>query len=161
MSRPLPRIIEINEELHHLLDEEFEQVLRVIPSSFGEGFEWYEHGLEIVHSANMAKIERFLSNEEAVIEAISEQWQVMKYIKLKKPDMLSKDFCFLAYRANLRDQDEVVKFIPAEFWNDFSYCVKMITESPMCLRYTPLPTRNILRRHFHCEWLIFEDERPS
>ena len=71
MSRPLPRIIEINEALHNLLDEEFEQVLRVIPSSFGEGFEWYEHGLAIVHSDNMAKIERFLSNEEAVIEAIS------------------------------------------------------------------------------------------
>ena len=161
MSRPLPRIIEINEALHHLLDEEFEQVLRVIPSSFGEGFEWYEQGLEIVHSANMAKIERFLNNEEAVIEAISQQWQVMKYIKLRKPDMLSKDFCFLAYRANLRDQDEVVKFIPAEFWNDFRYYVKMMTESPMCLRYTPLPTRNMLRRRFHCEWLIFEDERPS
>ena len=49
MSRRLPRLIEINEELHNLLDEEFEQMLRVIPSSFGESFEWYEHGLEIVH----------------------------------------------------------------------------------------------------------------
>ena len=109
----------------------------------------------------MAKIERFLNNEEAVIEAISGQWQVMKYIKLKRPDMLSKNFCFLAYRANLKDQDEVVKFIPAEFWNDFRFCMKMMTESPMCLRYTPLPNKNILRRLFNCEWLIFEDERPS
>ena len=161
MRRPLPRIIEINEELHHLLDEEFEQVLRVIPSSFGEGFEWYEHGLAIVHSHNMDKIERFLSNEEAVIEAIGEQWQVMKYIKLKKPSMLSKEFCFLAYRANLADQDQVVKFIPVKFWDDLRFCLKMMTESPMCLRYTPIPIRNILRRLFHCEWLIFEDEQPS
>ena len=146
MRRSLPRISEINEELDHLLDEEFEQVLRVIPSSFGEGFEWYEHGLAIVHSDNMAKIERFLSNEEAVIEAIGVQWQLMKYIKLKKPSMLSKEFCLMACKVNSRDQDKVVKLMSAEFWDDMLFCLNMMTESPTCLPYTPLPTRHILRR---------------
>ena len=133
----------------------------VIPSSVGEGIKWYEHGLEIVHSANMAKIERFLGNEMAVIEGISQQWQVMKLVKLKRPAMLTKKFCFFAYRANLIDQDQVVKYIPAEYWDDLRFANEMMKESPMCLRYTPIPIRDTLRHIHRCEWLLFEDELPS
>ena len=68
MSRPLQRILEINEELAGLLDEEFEQVLRVIPPAFEAGVEWYDAGVAIIESPNMAKIEKFLLNEMAVIE---------------------------------------------------------------------------------------------
>ncbi len=161
MSRPLQRILEINEELAVLLDEEFEQVLRDIPPAFDAGVERYDAGVEIIVSANMAKIERFLLNEEAVIEGISQQWQVMKLVKLKRPVMLTKDFCFRAYRANLKDQDHVVKYIPAEYWHDSRYANMMMKESPMCLRHTPIPIRNVLRHIHRCEWLIFEDERPS
>ena len=45
MRRPLQRILEINEELAGLLDEEFEQVLRVIPQAFDAGVEWYDAGV--------------------------------------------------------------------------------------------------------------------
>ena len=161
MSRPLQRILEINEELAGLLDEEFEQVLRVIPPAFDAGVEWYDAGVAIIESPNMAKIERFLGNEMAVIEGISQQWQVMKLVKLKRPAMLTKKFCFFAYRANLRDQDQVVKYIPAEYWHDLRYANMMMKESPMCLRCCPIPIRNALRHIHRCEWLLFEDELPS
>ena len=161
MSRPLQRILEINEELAGLLDEEFEQVLRVIPPAFDAGVEWYDAGVAIIESPNMAKIERFLGNEMAVIEGISQQWQVMKLVKLKRPAMLTKKFCFLAYRANLRDQDQVVKYIPAEYWDDLRFANEMMKESPMCLRHTPIRIRNTLRHIHQCEWLLFEDELPS
>ena len=147
--------------LADLLDEEFEQVLRVIPPAFEAGVELHDAGAAIIESPNMAKIEKFLLNEMAVIEGISQQWQVMKLVKLKRPAMLTKDFCFRAYRANLRDQDHVVKYIPAECWHDLRYANMTMKESPMCLRYCPIPIRNVLRHIHRCEWLIFEDERPS
>ncbi len=72
--------------------------------------------------------------------------------------MLTKHVCFLAYRANLAEQDETLLSIPAEYWKDFQFCVRMMAESPMCLKYTPIPTRNVLRRVHNIEWLFFDDE---
>ncbi len=111
----------INEELDPSLKAEFEQVLRIVPSNCGEGWEWYKHGRKIEHADNKAKIERFMSNGETVVEAIGVRGKAMKYIKLKKPSMLSQDFCLLAYKADLRDQTELVKFIPAEYWDYFVF----------------------------------------
>ncbi len=80
MRQPLERILEINETLAGLLDEEFEQVLRVIPPAFEAGVELHDAGAAIIESPNMAKIEKFLLNELAVIEGISQKWQVTKLV---------------------------------------------------------------------------------
>ena len=46
----------------------------------------------------------FLSNEEALIEAIEAHCSIMKYVSIKKPTMLSKDFCVRAYQNNLEEE---------------------------------------------------------
>ncbi len=48
-----------------------------------------------------AKIEEFLGNPEAVLEAVAADRKVMKYIPNLRPGVLTKEFCFRAYRANL------------------------------------------------------------
>ncbi len=57
----------------------------------------------------MDKLEKFLSNEDAVIEAIETHCVVMKYLSLKKHSTLSKDFCVKAYKrkASMSKDHEV------------------------------------------------------
>ncbi len=105
-----------------------------------------------------AKAEQSLSNEWAILKAIEQDAQVMKYIKHFRPAMLTKVFCLLAYKADLAGQTETLTYIPPEYWTDFTLCLRMMTESPAGLRYTPIPTRNTFRRVCKCEWLKFEDE---
>ena len=119
-------------------EEQFEPGQRIVPESFGDGFEWYEHALRLEQlrleqEEQQDKIEMFLSNEEALIEAIESHCSIMKYVSIKKPTMLSKDFCVRAYKTTLNKSDEVVsfvvKFIPVEHWSDKAFCTTCLEEA--------------------------------
>ncbi len=105
-----------------------------------------------------ATAEEFFSKEWAVLKMIEKHVQVMKFAKHVQHATLAEDFCLLSYRMNLAGQIETLKHIPRQYWQDFAFCLRMTTESPACLRYTPTPTRNVFRKVYDIEWLKFEDE---
>ena len=63
-------------------EEQFEPGQRIVPESFGDGFEWYEHALRLeqLREEQQDKIEMFLTNEEALIEAIEAHCCIMKCV---------------------------------------------------------------------------------
>ena len=144
MVKPLPPLYGVEDN-----EEQFEPEQRIVPESFGEGFEWYEHALRLEQhrleeetrleqlrleeETGQDKIEMFFSNEEALVKAIGAHCSIMKYVSIKKPTMLSKDFCFRAYKSTLKKSDEVVgfvvKFIPAEHWSDKAFCTSCLEEA--------------------------------
>ncbi len=101
MQNILPPLYEIEES-----EEQFEPGQRILPENFGDGFEWYEHHLRLEQlrleqQEQQDKIEMFLSNKEALVEAIEAHCCIMKYVTIKKPQMLSKDLCVRAYKTTL------------------------------------------------------------
>jgi hypothetical protein len=97
MQNPLPPLYEMDET-----EEQLEPGQRIVPESFGDGLEWYEHALRLEQlrlgrQEQQNKIEIFFSNEEALIEAIEAHCSIMKYVSIEKPTMLSKNFCVRAY----------------------------------------------------------------
>ncbi len=95
MLSPLANIPEANEVLERFLDEEFDEVLQLIPSSFEGEQEQVEECLSNEEAAlkaikddvqamekaeRKARAEQLLSNEGAALKAIEEDAQVRKYI---------------------------------------------------------------------------------
>ena len=72
--------------------------------------------------------------------------------------MLMKEICVAVYEVHYPHQDVTVPHMPAEYWQDFEFCVTMMDISSACLPYCPIPTRRHLRHLHNCQWLYFEDE---
>ena len=75
MLNPWPPLYEMEEN-----EEQFEPGQRIVPESFGDGFEWYEHALRLeqLRLEQQEQQEMFLSNEEALIEANEAHCSIMK-----------------------------------------------------------------------------------
>ncbi len=52
-----------------------------------------------------AKTTKFLSNEKALLKEVEGDPGILKWVEAFNPGMLTKEFCWRAYRANLSKQN--------------------------------------------------------